>query len=551
MKHWKKRSGIMNTPPKARKFRIRKIIAPAAPASALPEGDDMPFAPRADDDGFGDLNMTAPRPDPAPLGKDAEAEIAAIRAEGLTARQVRLARRQAVKHGIEATTDFEAVMLLRRKGVDPFQRENILNLVESDARHSALVPQSDAGWLPTTTDPKVHNLPSTEVNAEAQRAMAIMHMQRDIVRRRRQSLLMLMTRLAFFVLVPTLMAGWYFFNIATPLYATKSEFLVQQAESNNFGGGGLASMFRGTQFATSQDAITVQSFLQSRDAMLRLDTEEGYKAHFSQDFIDPIQRLKPNASNEAAYKLYRRNVKITFDPTEGIIKMEVIAADPASSERFSKALLRFAEAQVDQLTQRVREDQMRGARDSYDDAEAKVNTAAKQVQTLQEKLGVLDPKVEGSMVMSGVAELEGALRQKQLMLQQLLDNAKPNQARVEGVKGDISRLRDQIAELRASLTEGTAQTESLAQVTGELRIAETELQTRQLMLGQSLQQLETARIEANRQVRYLTLGVSPIAPDEPTYPRVFENTALAFLIFAGIYLMLSLTASILREQVTA
>ena len=295
----------------------------------------------------------------------------------------------------------------------------------------------------------------------------------------------------------------------------------------------------------------MQSFLQSRDAMLRLDTEEGYKAHFSQDFIDPIQRLKPNASNEAAYKLYRRNVKITFDPTEGIIKMEVIAADPASSERFSKALLRFAEAQVDQLTQRVREDQMRGARDSYDDAEAKVNTAAKQVQTLQEKLGVLDPKVEGSMVMSGVAELEGALRQKQLMLQQLLDNAKPNQARVEGVKGDISRLRDQIAELRASLTEGTAQTESLAQVTGELRIAETELQTRQLMLGQSLQQLETARIEANRQVRYLTLGVSPIAPDEPTYPRVFENTALAFLIFAGIYLMLSLTASILREQVTA
>lgn len=66
-----------------------------------------------------------------------------------------------------------------------------------------------------------------------------------------------------------------------------------------------------------------------------------------------------------------------------------------------------------------------------------------------------------------------------------------------------------------------------------------------------MQQLEAARIEANKQVRYLSLGVSPVAPDEATYPRAFENTVLAFLIFSAIYLMFSLTASILREQVSA
>ena len=45
--------------------------------------------------------------------------------------------------------------------------------------------------------------------------------------------------------------------------------------------------------------------------------------------------------------------------------------------------------------------------------------------------------------------------------------------------------------------------------------------------------------------------VTVIAPDEATYPRAFENTALAFLVFSGIYLMISLTASILREQITS
>jgi capsular polysaccharide transport system permease protein len=42
-----------------------------------------------------------------------------------------------------------------------------------------------------------------------------------------------------------------------------------------------------------------------------------------------------------------------------------------------------------------------------------------------------------------------------------------------------------------------------------------------------------------------------VASQEPSYPRKFENTVLAFLIFSGIYLMISLTASILREQVSS
>ena len=58
-------------------------------------------------------------------------------------------------------------------------------------------------------------------------------------------------------------------------------------------------------------------------------------------------------------------------------------------------------------------------------------------------------------------------------------------------------------------------------------------------------------MEANRQVRYLTISVEPVSSQEPSYPRAFENTLLAFLIFGGIYLLVSLTASILREQVSA
>ena len=51
-------------------------------------------------------------------------------------------------------------------------------------------------------------------------------------------------------------------------------------------------------------------------------------------------------------------------------------------------------------------------------------------------------------------------------------------------------------------------------------------------------------------MRYLSLSVSPVPPDEPTFPRAFENTLVTMLILLGIYLMISMTAAILREQVS-
>lgn len=564
----------MTTPPKARKFRLRA-------------GEPLLASPPPSEDGFGaDPYPTAGAP---PQASDPQAsaqasaqaampsaesppptDLAAIRAEGLTGRQLRLARRNAQRHGIAAESDIEAVRLLRLRGIDPFQRATVLELVQpgraaAQAQASPAPAEAEAKAAPrqpglpaTQPAPKLPQPsgPNPGIAAPArprplspeQRAGEIRRVQEDIARRRRRRMAYLFLRLAFFVFLPTAIAGWYYARIATPLFATTSQFVIQQSEAK--AAGGLGSLFAGTQFATSQDSIAVQGYLQSRDAMLRLDRELGFRAHWSDPGLDALQRLAPDATTEAVYRTYSKHVKISYDPTEGIVKMEVAAADPALSEAFSSALIRYAEEQVDQLTQRLRGDQMTEARASYADAESEVLQAQERVLNLQQQLGVLDPVSENSALMSQITTFEVELAKKRLELEQLRSNSDPNAARVRGAEGDVSRLEALITELRGQQTSRRGSGESLAAVTGQLRIAEGELQTRQLMLSQAAQQMEVARIEANKQVRYLSTGVRPVAPDEPTYPRAFENTLVAFLIFGGLYLMLSLTASILREQVS-
>lgn len=176
--------------------------------------------------------------------------------------------------------------------------------------------------------------------------------------------------------------------------------------------------------------------------------------------------------------------------------------------------------------------------------------AQNEVLHLQQTRGVLSVDAEIAAQMGIINSLELQIEDKFLDLAEILDNPNPNEIRSDILRKEIDRRVTRVAELRLKLTESTKNNVSLATISGELKIAETNMLTRQLMLQQSLQLFETARVDANRQVRYLSIGVTPIAPDVPTYPRKLENTILAFVIFMGIYLMLSLTVAILREQVS-
>lgn len=563
----------MTTKPKARKFRIKRTASLSAAPDAGGTQSNEPSAQEAQPRPATPQQPAPQQPARAPVSQDvssprqveSENTIEAIRQEGLTGRQLRMARRVAQKHNLPATSDFDAVRLLRAQGIDPFQRSNMLELVVPQAgaeQHEGGAPDAFAGLpakaggaganrvqLPQTMPVQKQQLPSTEISPADRRAQEMRNIQRDIGRRRRKKTALLLVRLAFFVMLPTLLAGYYFYTIATPMYATKSEFLIIQNEGS--GGAGPLGGLLPTQFATNSDSIAVQGFLQSKDAMLRLDRDVGFKSHFSQEWIDPIQRLSEEPTNEEAYKIYKKNVKIGYDPTEGMIRMEVAAADPEVSAQFSRQLINYAEERVNNLSQQKREDQMRDAREGFDRAESERRDAQEALVRLQIEGSTLDPESVIASLRTQISGLESQVIEKEIELASLLNNPRPNQSRVDGARGTLDILKTQLRLLEDKMTDVSKGENSLAELAARLQIAQADLAARDMMMQSALQQMEQARVEASRQVRYLTVAVEPIASQEPSYPRAFENTVLAFIVFAGIYLMVSLTASILREQVTS
>ena len=205
----------MTTKPKARKFRIRRSPQPGTSDAHSANGPAT-----APEDAGPDDTLRAGQ---VMSSHEAETEetIEDIRKQGLTGRELRMARRMAQKHGLAPTSDFDAVRLLRARGIDPFQRGTMLELVSGrsrqggggngggggDAQLLGGHPDSEPGdsgriQLPQTIETAKQTLPSTTLSPAERRAAEITSIQRDIARRRRRKMALLFTRLMAFVFLP-------------------------------------------------------------------------------------------------------------------------------------------------------------------------------------------------------------------------------------------------------------------------------------------------------------------------------------------------------------
>ncbi len=354
-----------------------------------------------------------------------------------------------------------------------------------------------------------------------------------------------------FVVLPTVVAMVYYGLIAADRFVSQSEFVLRSVGAADASGisamiasqtGGAVSS--GLSIGGDRDAQAVATYIASHDGMAVVDRALDLRKVFSRSEADFVARFPGPVSKDTNYALYRyyeRMVSVSYDPTTSVIKLSTEAFRPEDAKAIGEALIASAEAIVNRMDLRARQDAIRAAQEQVDAARNQVVTAQHNLTAFRLREKMVDPVKMSGVILASISQLVSQSVALKAQLSDLRKNAPTNQ-QAGVLQNQIASIEEQIAAEQRKLTGPDG---SMSPILAEYAQLSLQSEFANRIYAASLDQLETARAEAARQRAFIERISGPTLADDSTQPK---RTLMVLLIFAVSLSAWSILRFIVRDS---
>lgn len=349
-----------------------------------------------------------------------------------------------------------------------------------------------------------------------------------------------------FVIFPTLLCSLYYIAFASPQYVSQAEFVVRgQGASSS---GPLASLLQTAGGSSaSEDTYAVQEYIMSRDAAAEMAKVVSLKAMFDRpeaDWFSKFPGLLGRSSFENFHRFYQKHVVADLDSTTGVSTLAVRTFRPEDSQALARALLVAGENLINRMNERQRANTIRSSSKEVDEAERNLREIGQKIALYRNREAMLDPMKQSVSMLRDINELQSMLTTTMVQIAQL-KSAAPNSPLLTVYQRRVAALRSQIA---LSNTNITGSNTSLVPKITEYEDLLLRQEFAEKELASAMTALDTAKVQADRQLLYLDEITQPNSPDYASYPKEMINTAVVFASLFGIFVMGRLIISGAREH---
>lgn len=348
------------------------------------------------------------------------------------------------------------------------------------------------------------------------------------------------------VVIPTTIAVLYFGLFASDVYISESRFVVRSPDKPATTG--LGVLLKSTGFTNGGDEIfAAQDYVVSRDALGALNRNKAFEKAYSDGNISIFDRFNSLGSGdtfEDLYKYYQKKVKVDHDTTSSITTLTVRAYSPQEARLINERLLEMAEATVNQLNTRGRQDLIRFAQAEVEEAKEKARAAALALSAYRNREGVVDPEKQAAVQLQMISKIQDELIVTKTQLRELRKFAPQNpqievlDTRAAELSGEIDEQLGKVAGDRKSLSSTAAQYQRLA----------LESQFADKNLAGAMASLQDARNEAQRKQAYVERIVQPNTPDEALEPKRLKGICATFILGLVVWGLMTMLLAGVREH---
>jgi len=350
--------------------------------------------------------------------------------------------------------------------------------------------------------------------------------------------------------LPTLIAGVYYFAIASDLYLSEAKFILRSPKQVQ--ASGIGALLQSTGLGRAEDdTAAVQEFITSRDVVRKLEQKNDLREVFNRREGDYVTRFPGilfwRTDFEALYRRYDHFVSVETNTSTGVTTLAVKAYRPGDSQMLATELLTYSEQLVNELNERARRDALDTARREVERAEQRISQIQKELTAYRVQQKMLDPKSASTGVLELIGQMKAAQTNARAQLGELLNNS-PNSPQIPLVKTRIASLDKLIAEEGGKLS---GESDSVVASLTEYERLTLDRELAEKALASAFTSLEAARLEAQRQQLYLETIAQPNLADYPLYPKRFVSFVMVVTSCLLVYGITWLLVASAREHSAA
>jgi capsular polysaccharide transport system permease protein len=378
--------------------------------------------------------------------------------------------------------------------------------------------------------------------------------------------------LLLIVILPTLFAFIYFGFMASDQYESTAEYVIKTQ-----GGGDASSGLAGIMGAMGMggghgdsgaagDSAMVEAYVESDQILRDLSKEIDLRAIYCSQEIDWISRLKSTPdffqlvsarkshrttdqeiSAEDLLSYWKKKVKVTPGDAPGTSTLTVLAFTPQDAKTIAEKVIQLGESLVNHVSERSMKDAVVFAQKEVNLAHDRAMKAFDDLQQFQTRAKQVDPQGFAKARSEIQGKLEGQLSSTQAQMEALRQSLPDEAPGIQQMRTQISALQEQLMVEKNQSTSGR-DGKSAAEVINEFgkRQLETEFASKDYL--SALTALESARITANRQNRYLEAFDLPELPDKPSLPKRWYDIATVFAFCLLLWGVLNLFIAGVKEH---
>ncbi len=337
------------------------------------------------------------------------------------------------------------------------------------------------------------------------------------------------------VVIPTILAVFYYVTIASKQYQAETSFIVQGDDSGEGSiiFGSLAALGGGGATSTAKDSYAIHEYIKSGNFIDSIQDEFDIRQAFTNKNIDWYSRLPVDANRQDLLEFWQDKLDIEYDSDSGITKMEVTAFQPEDTLKIISLITRESEKLVNQLSDRSKKDRLSFSNTELTRAENELAAIRKKLRNLRNTKEVVSPEIAIKSQIGIITELQTDLAKKEAELNGIQGYLKPSSIKIKSLKSEIRALKTQIKKLRSTMA-NKSNDGAISNILGDYQEILVRQEFAEKRYQSALIDLESARVDASKKQRYLDVIVEPTLPDASFYPDLsvqLPNVLLFSLLF--------------------